>query len=327
MVLNFASLLLSVFVLASHIVVGAIALGLLQLRGISPLPLFKRFAIVFGVTGVLVFQLYSLMLPQAIAYLNVSYTTPTSGYPIFSGEFVREMIRGLSAGFGPGLLLGVVPFLILAGAGFLVFLRRQWTLASALALPAILTTVFLIVNGLTVSPRFFLLGLPVAILTAIQAISSSTNLLAKKLGKTSGFSRKLATALVSLLSAMSLFSLIHYYSVPKQAYRASLQYIEENRQPGEIVIVIHIAERGYRYYGRDLIEGHDVFFVSSEEKLDAVLSAHGERDKYLVTTFPRALYLVHPELKSRIEKDWLVVQRFPGTIGDGQISVWKEKPF
>ena len=123
---------------------------------------------------------------------------------------------------------------------------------------------------------------------------------------------------------ISFTSLKYYYSVPKQSYRASLQYLEAKRKPDEIVIVIHIAEKGYRYYGKrfGIRDGQDYFFVRSIEALDAVLSSHRRRRSYLVTTFPRALHFHSPELEARISSGWKVARSFPATIGDGQISVW-----
>ncbi len=126
---------------------------------------------------------------------------------------------------------------------------------------------------------------------------------------------------------MSLSSLRYYYSVPKQDYRASLQFIEAGRKPDEKIVVIHLAEKGYRFYAPrfGLKEGVDFFSVRSMETLDEVLSSHGKQVTFLVTTFPRALRLTYPGLDARIIQDWMPVRTFPGTIGDGEISVWKRR--
>ena len=322
--LNFASILISGFVFASHVLVGAAALVTVKRSGASPLPLFRRLALVFGTAAILGFQLYSVQLPQVIAYLNVTYASPTSGYRLFSVEFVREMGRGLSAGFGPGLLLGALPFLLLAGVGFLAFVRRQWTLAVALTLPLVLTAVLPFLRGLTVSPRFFLLGLPVAALTALLAVDLSVRFVGRKLGWGTAFQRGAVVGVVLLLSAASLASLGPYYATPKQPYRASLEYAAFERRPDEIVVAIHTARRGAAYYGPGvgLTEGSDLFLADSLEALEAVLSAHDTEGALLVTSMPRALHLDHPDLEARIEGGWRIARTFPATIGDGQISVW-----
>jgi hypothetical protein len=45
----------------------------------------------------------------------------------------------------------------------------------------------------------------------------------------------------------------------------------------------------------------------------------------VVTTLPRFLRLRKPDLDARIQQDWQVIRSFPGTIGDGQISVWTSR--
>ena len=97
-VLNFASILISGFVFAAHILVGAVALSVLTLNGHSPTPLLRRLLLVFSVTAVLGFQLYSLQIPQILAYVSTSYSSAASGYWLLSAEFWMELARGLGAG-------------------------------------------------------------------------------------------------------------------------------------------------------------------------------------------------------------------------------------
>jgi hypothetical protein len=327
MFLNFASFLLSFFVFASHLLVGGVALVVVKRRGFSPLPLLRRLTGVFLITAFLGFQLYALVLPQAYVVMQTVYATdPAAGFSLFSAEFIRELIRGISAGFGTGVLLGVLPFLVIAGTGFIIVFRRQWALVVALAMPLLLTITWIIINHLIVSPRFFLLALPLAFIFVVQGLESFAQLIAKAFGKSEGvFSSRVAALLVLVGCTISLVPLRHYYSVPKQAYRASIQYLEAQRKSDEIVIVIHLAEKGYQYYGQrfGLKEGEDYFCVRSVQALDAVLSAHSAKRSFLVTTFPRALRLSYPDLEARIAKNWQVIRTFPATIGDGEISLWK----
>ncbi len=59
--------------------------------------------------------------------------------------------------------------------------------------------------------------------------------------------------------------------------------------------------------------------------LDSVLAAHDGRSAYLVTTLRRGLHLTHPDLEARIVQDWEVVQTFPSTVGDAEVSVWRQR--
>jgi hypothetical protein len=146
------------------------------------------------------------------------------------------------------------------------------------------------------------------------------------LKRSSTFSNRLSVGLVIIASLASLASLPYYYAVPKQAYRSSLEYLESTRQPSDIVIVIHLAESGYRYYGAQfhIREGQDYFYVRTVAALDEVLAEHSGQRSWLVVTFPRALRLSLPGLDARVQRDWQVIKEFPGTVGDGDITIWRQ---
>lgn len=328
-VLNFASLLISGFVFAAHLLVGLIALLVLRRRGRSPAPMARRLTGVFALAGFMGFQLYALVLPDIYSVIQKTYTSPSTGFTPFSSEFLGELARGISAGFGTGLLLGALPFLLMAGYGFWSLLHRQWALAAALGLALALGAALLIGRGLTFSPRFFILALPLAILSAVQGVYTGVEWLSRSLKweRTDFAGARLATPLVVLIAAASGVSLQRYFEVPKQPYRASLQYVEAARQPDGAVIVLHLAEKGYRYYGRkaNIQEGKDYFFVRTEEALEEVLASQRSRNIYVVTTFPRALRMALPELNDRLQAEWELSRDFSATVGDGGIQVWKPR--
>ncbi len=327
MFFNMASLLNSSFVFAAHILIGAAALIIIKRRGDSPFPLLYRLIAVFGVTAFLVFQLYATFIPQAYVYAQTTWSDPASGYSPFSMEFAAEMIRGISAGFGTSLIFLAFPFAV-AVVGFVVLFKRNWILTASLVLPIILTVAYLILNRLNVAPRFLLIAFPFAILVTIQGIDSVARFIADKVNrKPDALAARLATAVVLLGCVASLASLRRYYSVPKQPYRTSLAYIEAQRKPGEIILAVHHAENGYRFYAKEfnLKEDEDFFAVRSVKMLDSILAAHDGRGVYLVTTLRRGLHLTHPDLEARIVQDWEIVKTFPATVGDAEVSVWRQR--
>ncbi len=225
------------------------------------------------------------------------------------------------------MLFGAIPFLLVAGLGYLSLFKRNWALILAITLPGILQATTLFARDLVFSPRFFILALPLAVLVAIQGLDNLTFYVARLLKRSQSFAIWSSVGLVILLSILSLTSLPSYYTTPKQAYRSSLTYVEKNRQPQDMVIVIHLAESGYRYYGEQygIREGQDYFYVRSVAALDQVLSQNAGRHSWLVVTFPRALRISLPDLDARIQQDWVVAQEFPGTVGDGDITIWRER--
>jgi hypothetical protein len=326
MVLNLASILLSGFVVAAHLAVGGLAVLLVKRRGASPAPLAWRLIMVFAAIGFLGFQIYAAVLPQMYVYMQAVYADPSAGFSPFSLEFLAEIARGLSAGFGTGLLFGAIPFLLVAGLGYVTLIKRNLAVVVGLTAPGALQALALLSRNLVFSPRFFILALPLAILVAVQGIDEVADFAARILKRSSTFSNRLSVGLVIIASLASLASLPYYYAVPKQAYRSSLEYLESTRQPSDIVIVIHLAESGYRYYGAQfhIREGQDYFYVRTVAALDEVLAEHSGQRSWLVVTFPRALRLSLPGLDARVQRDWQVIKEFPGTVGDGDITIWRQ---
>lgn len=120
-----------------------------------------------------------MVLPDSLSYQKYFYQKDeTSGFRPFSLEFLQEMIRGIGQGFGPGFLLGAVPFLLIAAFGFQRFLRRSWPVALSLTFPCLLLAGYLVGRSIPVSPRFFLIAIPVAFMAAVVATWESTDWLA-----------------------------------------------------------------------------------------------------------------------------------------------------
>ena len=115
-----------------------------------------------------------------------------------------------------------------------------------------------------------------------------------------------------------------YYPTPKQPYVASVDYVRQQLRPADLLVVVHLAEVGYRYYGPriGLDEGRNTVYLRSRADLEAVMRSHTTGRILLVTTFPRIMRLEFPDLASAIDDGWTVARRFPGTIGDGDIAVW-----
>lgn len=326
MVLNFTALLISGFVFAAHVIVSGVAVLSMQPADGQRAPIVRRLLGVFVVAAFFGFQIYAPVLPDLYVMMRSVYADPAGGFSPFSSELVVELVRGLSAGFGTGVLLGLVPFVGLAGAGYMLLVRRHWILVLALTLPCLLQAVFFAVQGLVFYPRMFILALPLVILVCVHGIAISAAAVARFLKRDDGFAWWMKTAAVVSLCVASVAALPRYYSVPKQPYRASLAYVEVARAPEDIVIAIHLAEGGVRYYAPRIdLDSGATYYARTVESLDAILAAHPSRPSWLVTTFPRALRLGVPELDARIKRDWEVVRTFPATIGDGQISVWRQK--
>jgi hypothetical protein len=325
MVANLAVLLHAAFILAGHVLVGAGVAWYRWRRGENAAPLLRRLSVVFGVVGLLAFHVYATMLPQAYVVITNIYGRGTSGFSPTSGALFRDLLTGLSEGFGAGWWL-IGPAALLAGYGFFRLMRIQWVLGAALALPPVLTLAVLIARHLSTSPRFFLIGLPLADLTLVLGVAGVARLaLGRRWGEHAA--ARVATVMVALLVVASLVALPSYYRTPKQAYRATLAYLGAERAPDDVIAFVHTAEQGFRFYAAraGLREGRDFVVVRSVEALDAAVETYGAEHLRLVTTFRRALRLGEPALYDRVEAGWAPGRRFPGTVHDGTIAVWEPR--
>lgn len=328
MFLCLASALYGWFVFAGHVLVlGAVWLWLLRKRK-SVIPWLKTPLASLALLGLLGFHLNASIVPQVYAYVGHVYRTQATGYSAFSLELLRELNRGIAAGFGQSLLLAVAAGVVGVPA-FFYCMKKRPVYFLTLVSPLFVTGGFLIVKGLQVSPRFFAWGLPVTFLVV--------PMVAEGLGRSLAASRLativplrwvgqkglllLVTLAFCLLSAASLPS---YYRTPKQPTRESLQWVLDQMREGDVLATAYLAEWGLRFYGpsRELEEGKSFHVTRSAEALKQVEEENVGKRIWLMSTFSRALALDRPDLNQHIHDHYRPVRTFPATVGDGEITVW-----
>jgi len=326
LVLGLASLLNTMFVTGGHLLVASgVVLWFATRGGSVPRALIKRLVVVYAAAGVLSLHLYALVLPQAYVYMRAVYTQPSSGYSLLSLEFFREVMRGLEAAIvsaGPLALPILAAGAVVGTAGLWLLFRAHWLLASVLVIPLVLTAAFLVVNGLAASPRFFLMGLFPAILTGVLILEFFTVRLPRSWNRP--VTGRAFAALTVLVAGGALIPLRPYYATPKQPFRASLQYIQTERRPGDVVVSVFLTDGGYRYYGKEFgLNDANTYFARTEEEFDRALAAHPRERIFIATTLHRILGVSQPNLWERIRSEWRPVRVFPATIGGGELTVWR----
>lgn len=323
--LGFAALMTTAFALVAQVMVGAAALWLRRRRGIPLRPLLERLAIAFGAVGLLAFQIYAVAIPDVVAIYPTVFNVQGSGYVFFSREFLAEIARGLSAGFALGI--AALPLLAVAGGGFIILFRRSWVLAASLLLSVAVTVVFLLVRGQSIAPRLLLAGLPLAILSCMATVDAIARSRRRPGFLTRVPSRVLALGLSAILAVASALTLPAYYSAPKQPYRQAIRHLETTKTAQSDVIVIYPAVGGFRYYLRqeavpDSLAYH---FVNTMADYDFALQSGDAGRQLLATTLFRVLRSSTPLLAERVEREWVPVKTFRGTLGDGNVMVWRRR--
>ena len=322
---NFASLLLSAFTAAGHGLVGA---GLLVTRRHSAPsgPLLRSLALGGGLAALGGLLLYAWVLPDVLAYADTEYRKADVGFSLFSAAFVTEVVRGLGGGVG-WLLVIAAPIGAAVGLAGLRSLHRAspvltWALFSGPALQLAAVGAL----GLSVTPRHFLLAMPLAFLVIAAGVEALAQRLDEPLG--ADLARPALIVAVVVFALVSALQLRGYYAHPKQDIPGALAWLADQRQPDEHVVALHLAELPVQYYGpqHGFTKDDGTFFVRTLDALDA---AHADPrfdgSGWLVMTLPRALDIGLPELAARVRADYELVETFPGTLGDADVTLWRER--
>ncbi len=322
--LGMAALLLTAFVLVSHAILGLAFLFVLRRKGGDAAPLLRRLVGVFLIIGLLAFQIYAAAIPEAYVTLTTVYSRASTGFSLVSSDFVHEMIRGISVGFGSPLIAFI--FLIAGALGFAALFKRSWLLATGLVLPEVVTLTALVARHLTISPRFFLLAVPLAMLSAVAGVAFVIDWGASRRSLSPGTVRIAWIAAILLITAASLRSLPYYYRTPKQPYRKAIGYTEAHGQGGPVIVIAY-ASTGFKYYlQREGIQDSSRYvYVRSRSQFDSLTSVPGAERAQLVTTFRRALRIEVPAFEQQLSSAWQQDTTFGATVGDGEITIWSRR--
>jgi hypothetical protein len=101
---------------------------------------------------------------------------------------------------------------------------------------------------------------------------------------------------------------------PKQDYAGALELVEAQRLVGDAVVTLGIAEIPYsRFYATDWVN------VDTLQALDRI-RAESKRT-WVVYTMPLHTKAAYPDIFAGINKDFVEVKRFPGTLNGGEVVV------
>ncbi len=279
--LGLYSMLLTTFVVAAH------ASALLILR--------RWRALAWLAAGVgMAIMLYAPMGASLVAYYR---TNPgETGYRLLSWEFARAMAP-------------VAPLLLVAGAILLPLagrLARRQPLAAALLLaPALFNLLIPLVRGQGVYPRSFIYLLCLGYLLVTEVLDWA-------MSRRSRLSW--AGAVVVIIIAMSCVKLAPYYSLPKQAFRQALAYVDQHARPSDQRVGLTLGGKAARFYDPDVV------LVETGRQLRA-LTSNSDRPAWVLTTFHNELRSNAPDLYEWLRTETSQRAEFAGVIGDGNVYV------
>jgi hypothetical protein len=125
-------------------------------------------------------------------------------------------------------------------------------------------------------------------------------------------------ALSLLLVAASLVTVPKNYALPKQDYSGAKKYVEGHSDQGDRVIAVSLAGV---VYGSYLTSPWAVVRTDAELEMAEQTNA----GTWLVYTLPIEIKAFRPELWRAIERDYEVIQVFPGTLNGGEVYVCRKR--
>ena len=266
----------------------------------------------FVFTGLLCYQLYALVLPQMAGGGLASGAQGTVSEwtnPLWT---VLEIVKGMQIGFSTGFV-ALAAFAVF-GIGLFDFLRKRPVVVGLFLIPTLLGFLVMVGIGYTLFPRFFFFAMGFAVVVVIRGATVSGNIASKILRIPAdkfewlGISACAGMLLISALSLPFAFG-------PKQDYTGALDLIEQKRETGDAVVTLGIAGFPFKQYYKV-----DWGQVDTLAELEAT-RAQAKRT-WLVYMMPVHAKSAYPKVFASLQKDFVLVQQFYGTLNGGTVVVY-----
>ena len=262
-------------------------------------------------------QLYALALPEFLAVgLHEESKDSEWTNPLW---VVTESLKGLSFGFA-----GVA--IVVCGGAFVAFgwvclFRTNRRAAVLMVLPALLAGCTMLLLGHNLWPRFFFFSMGFGLLIVINGAMQLPKVIGpyfRPFREQRFIAGYAGVGLCVLMITASLITVPKNYALPKQNFSGAKNYVEAHVSPGDGIVAVSLAGV---VYGSYLTPYWPVAKTDSElEPFQRV------NDRvWLVYTLPIEIKAFRPDLWRIIERDYEVVQVFPGTLNGGEVFVCQKK--
>ncbi|MDX1648478.1 MAG: glycosyltransferase family 39 protein [Myxococcota bacterium] len=274
----------------------------------------------FGLGGLLALQLYAVLIPQIVeAFVRQAGTEAVVKVETWTSPLwtALEVVRGL-ARLGP-LTLGVAGVAGAVGAfGTWRLARRDPLAVGVMLVPAPLTLAALLAIHFHVWPRYFFALLGFFLVLGVHGVFEAARAVARRAGRPHRLAERVATAALLLAALGSAFTVRTAWLHPKQDFVGARDFVEAQRAPDDVVVTAGLATYPY-----DRLYAPAWGSVEDAAELEAVAAAPGRT--WLVMTFPAYMAEAHPKLLERARTRFARVRPCGGTVGGGEIQVWRSR--
>jgi uncharacterized membrane protein len=280
----------------------------------------------FALGAVLIVLLHAPMLPEL--YHNVtsmgipasaaSQPAPTEWKnPVWT---VLEILRNLQ-GLGVIATIGLPVVLILTAVGAWSLSRRHPLFVAIFLTHIPLTLVFLLLLSFRIWPRYFFIDFGFIFLCIVHGVFVLSAHLAQSVRVLNAWRTK--TEMLGLFASMtavlcSLLLLSPNYRFPKQDFLGALKFVEAARAPEDTVAAIGLAGYAFSKYYAPKWQA-----VGSWREVERLRSTSART--WLVYTSELQIAADNPEVLKRVESEFELMARLPGTLGDGAVFVYRSR--
>ena len=300
------------FVAVGLVWLGVLAQAALTGKGKAGLFLWPFVACLVGVAATVL--LYLPILPSLLATLGeVSGTSAVDAVPDYQnplwtlGETVRSAIGSIG-----GLTLAIAWVLIgLAAWGGAEMAPRGRLFALAVLGHILLTMAVLTALGMRIWPRFFFVDIGFLMILII----AGTHALCRTIA--GAHTKKIFALACVVMVVVSGVLASRNYTAPKQNLAGAWQEVQKTRLPAERIYAVGHASTAFETYF-----GADWGRIMDPDEYRKIMARPGPVT--LVLGFPQRVFSRIPELDEDLKRGTVqLVQRFPGTLGDGAVLILK----
>jgi uncharacterized membrane protein len=278
----------------------------------------------FVLAGVLALLFHAPLLPQMVATFTAVAAPQSAIDTAAIAEWKNPLWMLLEVGRSLGPVLGIAlpAIAVVVGVGMVDLARKGSILPAIMLVHIPLTIVIVMAASMRIWPRYFFIDIGFLCLFLVHGAFVLGAYVSRRAGPrlawlANGQVVGLAFAIAGIVASVAL--LPRNYLYPKQDLLGARDFVEAQRTPDAAVVTLGLTSRPYADYYAPQWQA-----VSSLRELDTLASTHPQ--VWLVYSFPAVTHRRHPDIAAYVGEHFDRVRRFPGTLGGGDVLVFRTKP-
>lgn len=307
------------FFMAQGLVWLFVATRALPAQGIrAPIIVMPALGYILG--GILTLLFYAPLLPSVFeTAVNVAQTSSADVMKEYQSP-LWSVIEAVRTGIGSaGPMVGIVALftLTLIGLGAVSLWAAHRLFVIIVFVHIGLTIAMLMAMGMHIWPRFFFVDIGFLMLMIVLGVRSAAGFMSRYISFIPSKSLYALAVAGMLIVSGGLAS--RNYMAPKQDLEGAVKFVQSQRMESDRIYTVGVGAtvfNGYYQAGWQTIDNAEQFALAMREPGSV----------YLIVIFPARYLRVIPELNTMADDGAItLVKRFPGTLGDGSVLVFRRE--